>query len=117
MKQTPSLSPFVFLGIFLSLTFHSGCAYIPPFTQQLDADMSFGTVVQVAKENGFNTYYKIADYRGYCLLRFKKNNGGSEVCLIVDEKRQPVYRTLGYEEIDKKKLIHFVDDRIRHGKG
>ena len=79
--------------------------------------MNFGTVVRVAKENGFNTYYKIADYRGYCLLRFRKNSGGPEVCLIVDEKRQPVFRTLGYEEIDKKKLIHFVDDRIRHGKG
>ena len=117
MKKTFSPPSLILLVILLLPALNSGCAYNPPFTQQLAADMNFATVVQVANENGFNSYYKVSDYKGYSLLRFRKKSGGPEVCLIVDEKRQPVMRTLGYEDIDSAKLIHFVEDRIRHLKG
>lgn len=103
----------VFLGISLW-----GCAeYQPPFTHHLTPDMNFPTVEEVAREKGYHSYYEVAAYKGYYLLCFENQDDRPEVYLVVNQQRQPVLRSMGYRQIDKDKLIHFVDDLIRHQKG
>ncbi|MCB2183704.1 MAG: hypothetical protein KQH63_16845 [Desulfobulbaceae bacterium] len=95
----------------------AGCTeYQPPFTHHLKPEMDFDTVKAVAAQKGYTRFSEVGNYKGYCLLCFKKADGGEDVYLIINTERKPVLRTLGYGQIDEKKLQHFVEDLIKHNK-
>ncbi len=99
--------------VFLFMLFLGGCAeYQPPFTHYITPDMDFETVRSVAAEHGYASFKKLAEYRGYQLLDFVKNDGSNEVFLVVDVELRPAMRNFGYGKIDSKQLVHFVDDLI-----
>jgi len=101
----------------LSFSFAACAAYQPPFTHHLDSRMTFAEVLSVAQEKGYGNYCEIADYKGYRLLRFKNDEGGGEVFLVVNKMGKPMLHTLEYGRIDQTKLVNFVDDLLIHGRG
>lgn len=106
---------FIYIILYIVLCALGGCAeYQPPFTHYLTHDMNFETVRAVAAEKGYHSFSQVADYRGYRLLDFVKNDDGSEVFLVVDPERRPVMRTFGFGRIDSDTLVNFVDDLIQH---
>jgi hypothetical protein len=103
--------------LILSLTVTACAAYQPPFTHYLNPGMTFADVLYVAQEQGYGSYREIADYKGYRLLRFRNDEVGGEVFLVVNKLGEPMLRALEYGRIDEAKLVNFVDDLIIHGKG
>jgi len=76
--------------------------------------MTLVDVLSTAQEKGYGGYCEIAEYKDYHLLCFKNDEGGDDVFLVVNERGNPMLRTLEYGRIDEAKLVNFVDDLLMH---
>ena len=106
-----SIISFLFFAV---LSLGACTEYKPPFTHYLNPEMDFASVQHIAASHGYEKYCEVSKYKGYCLLNFEKTGGGDDVFLVVNEQQRPVLRTFGFGEIDNEKLVHFVDDFIKH---